>query len=133
MAVLPLRGGGYGTIWSCRRRATEAALDDAAYLAELRAARLASRQIPAHRPPRMYPLKLSGGRPPSPSTVLIGNAAQALHPIAGQGFNLGLRDAALLAEVIADATGDVGSAELRTFADGRAATAAASYASPTAW
>jgi 2-octaprenyl-6-methoxyphenol hydroxylase len=33
----------------------------------------------------------------------VGNAAQGLHPIAGQGFNLGLRDAACLAEVIADA------------------------------
>ena len=36
-------------------------------------------------------------------TVLIGNAAVALHPVAGQGFNLALRDAAALAEVIADA------------------------------
>jgi 2-octaprenyl-6-methoxyphenol hydroxylase len=35
--------------------------------------------------------------------VLIGNAAQALHPVAGQGFNLGLRDAAMLAEVIVGA------------------------------
>jgi 2-octaprenyl-6-methoxyphenol hydroxylase len=35
--------------------------------------------------------------------VLVGNAAQALHPVAGQGFNLGLRDAALLAEVLAAA------------------------------
>jgi 2-octaprenyl-6-methoxyphenol hydroxylase len=34
---------------------------------------------------------------------VVGNAAQALHPIAGQGFNLGLRDAASLAEVLADA------------------------------
>jgi len=33
--------------------------------------------------------------------VLIGNAAQALHPVAGQGFNLGLRDAATLAEMLA--------------------------------
>jgi len=33
--------------------------------------------------------------------VLVGNAAQALHPVAGQGFNLGLRDAAMLAEVLA--------------------------------
>jgi 2-octaprenyl-6-methoxyphenol hydroxylase len=32
--------------------------------------------------------------------VLIGNAAQALHPVAGQGFNLGLRDAATLAEML---------------------------------
>jgi len=36
-------------------------------------------------------------------TVLIGNAALALHPVAGQGFNLALRDTAALAEVIADA------------------------------
>ena len=36
-------------------------------------------------------------------TVLIGNAAVALHPVAGQGFNLALRDAAALAEVIAEA------------------------------
>ena len=35
--------------------------------------------------------------------VLIGNAAQALHPVAGQGFNLGLRDAATLAEMLAGA------------------------------
>jgi 2-octaprenyl-6-methoxyphenol hydroxylase len=35
--------------------------------------------------------------------VLIGNAAQALHPVAGQGFNLGLRDAATLAEMLASA------------------------------
>ena len=35
--------------------------------------------------------------------VLVGNAAQSLHPVAGQGFNLGLRDAALLAEILAAA------------------------------
>ncbi|MGH8267059.1 MAG: FAD-dependent monooxygenase, partial [Steroidobacteraceae bacterium] len=54
-------------------------------------------------------------------TVLIGNAAQALHPVAGQGFNLGLRDAAMLAEVIANAPGDPGAPEvLRRFAAWRA-------------
>jgi len=36
--------------------------------------------------------------------ALIGNAAQALHPVAGQGFNLGLRDASVLAELIATAS-----------------------------
>ncbi|MDG1461948.1 MAG: FAD-dependent monooxygenase, partial [Gammaproteobacteria bacterium] len=35
--------------------------------------------------------------------IIIGNAAHGLHPVAGQGFNLGLRDAATLAEVVADA------------------------------
>jgi len=126
VAVLPLRGGGYGTIWSCApRRATELlALDDEAYLAELqnrfgwRAGRF--RRIGRRA---SYPLKLTRAMTTiARRTVLIGNAAQALHPIAGQGFNLGLRDAALLAEVIAGATGDVGSAELlRRFADWRAA------------
>ena len=42
--------------------------------------------------------------------MLIGNAAQALHPVAGQGFNLGLRDAAMLAEYCRIADGDVGCA-----------------------
>jgi 2-octaprenyl-6-methoxyphenol hydroxylase len=44
--------------------------------------------------------------------VLIGNAAQALHPVAGQGFNLGLRDAAMLAEVLVNARGDRGAPQL---------------------
>ena len=39
----------------------------------------------------------------APRLAIVGNAAQGLHPIAGQGFNLGLRDAASLAEVLADA------------------------------
>ena len=54
-------------------------------------------------------------------TVLIGNAAQALHPVAGQGFNLGLRDAAMLAELIVNAAGDVGAPDLlATFSAWRA-------------
>jgi 2-octaprenyl-6-methoxyphenol hydroxylase len=48
-----------------------------------------------------FPLALRYALDPVlPRTVLLGNAAQALHPIAGQGFNLGLRDAWELAEVI---------------------------------
>jgi 2-octaprenyl-6-methoxyphenol hydroxylase len=45
--------------------------------------------------------------------VILGNAAQALHPVAGQGFNLALRDLAMLAELLADAGGaDPGDARL---------------------
>jgi len=52
--------------------------------------------------------------------VLIGNAAQSLHPVAGQGFNLALRDVAALAELIA-AEPDPGAPEvLERFAQGRA-------------
>jgi 2-octaprenyl-6-methoxyphenol hydroxylase len=48
----------------------------------------------------------------APRTVLVGNAAQTLHPIGAQGFNLGLRDALTLAELLIDDVGDPGSAAL---------------------
>lgn len=61
-----------------------------------------------------FPLRLK--RAPDltfPHTVLIGNAAQTLHPVAGQGFNLGLRDAWELAQVILDnAPANIGSAAM---------------------
>ncbi len=47
--------------------------------------------------------------------VLVGNAAQALHPVAGQGFNLGLRDAALLAEILAAAPDPGAAAVLESY------------------
>ena len=51
-----------------------------------------------------YPLRLVRAREDlGPRAVLLGNAAHAIHPIGAQGFNLGLRDAAVLAEVLADA------------------------------
>ena len=60
-----------------------------------------------------YPLKLTRATTTvATRAVLIGNAAQALHPVAGQGFNLGLRDAAMLAEAVTGAPGDAGSTEL---------------------
>lgn len=131
LAVLPLHDGSYGVIWTCNpARATEAlSFDDATYLRELqerfgwRAGRFVRAGVRAS-----YPLKLTrAATTVAARTVLIGNAAQALHPVAGQGFNLGLRDAAMLAEVIADARrdacapGDVGSPDLlRRFAAWRA-------------
>ncbi len=61
-----------------------------------------------------YPLRLR--RAPDitlPHIILIGNAAQTLHPVAGQGFNMGIRDAWELAQVILDsAPEDIGSAAM---------------------
>ena len=129
LAVLPLYDGSYGVIWSCRpeHAATLLSLDDGSYLRELQArfGWRAGRFVRVGRR-ASYPLKLTRASTTiGTRTVLIGNAAQALHPVAGQGFNLGLRDAAMLAEVIANArgmAGDVGAPELlRRFAEWRAA------------
>lgn len=117
-AVLPVRDGSYTVIWSSEpERATQLlALDDAAYLAQMqkqlgwRAGRFVRVGKRAS-----YPLRLTRATATVGSrTVLVGNAAQALHPVAGQGFNLGLRDAAMLAEIIVNAppAEDIGSPEL---------------------
>jgi 2-octaprenyl-6-methoxyphenol hydroxylase len=128
LAVLPLHDGSYGVIWTCAptRAAEVLSLDNTRYLRELqdrfgwRAGRFVRAGLRSS-----YPLKLSrAALTVAPRTVLIGNAAQALHPVAGQGFNLGLRDAAMLAEVIVGprAGADVGSPELlRQFAAWREA------------
>jgi 2-octaprenyl-6-methoxyphenol hydroxylase len=107
LAVLPLHDGSYGVIWTCTptRAAEVLSLDNTSYLRELqdrfgwRAGRFVRAGVRAS-----YPLKLTRATATAATrTVLIGNAAQALHPVAGQGFNLGLRDAAMLAEVIVGA------------------------------
>jgi 2-octaprenyl-6-methoxyphenol hydroxylase len=107
LAVLPLHDGSYGVIWTCApaRAAEVLSLDNNSYLRELqerfgwRAGRFVRAGVRAS-----YPLKLTrAATTVATRTVLIGNAAQALHPVAGQGFNLGLRDAAMLAEVIVGA------------------------------
>ena len=60
-----------------------------------------------------YPLKLvQTDQPIQSRIVFIGNSAHSLHPIAGQGFNLGLRDVAALADVLTDNKGDCGDARL---------------------
>ena len=70
-----------------------------------------------------YPLSLSRSRKTSAGRcVIVGNAAQGLHPVAGMGFNLGLLDAASLAELIAEHRADPGSLALTAaYDDWRAA------------
>jgi 2-octaprenyl-6-methoxyphenol hydroxylase len=125
LAVLPLASGGRAVIWACTPEHAQRllALEESAYLAALQSA-FGWRAGRFTRVGRRgaYPLKLTrAAAPVGPRTVLIGNAAQALHPVAGQGFNLGLRDAAMLAEVLAEAPAAAGSPEqLQRFAAWRA-------------
>jgi 2-octaprenyl-6-methoxyphenol hydroxylase len=51
----------------------------------------------------VYPLSLSLAERMAPRVALLGDAAHGVHPIAGQGLNLGLKDAAALAEVLVEA------------------------------
>lgn len=103
LALLP-QGDAYALVW-CMRPATAQrmlALDDAAFLAELERA-FGSRlgRFISATPRLAYRLGLNAEARHSGRTVSIGNAAQTLHPVAGQGFNLGLRDAAVLARTLA--------------------------------
>lgn len=126
LALLPLYDGSFGVVWTARpdHAAQILALSDDDFLRELqsRFGWRAGKFVRAGRR-ASYPLKLSrASTTVATRTVLIGNAAQALHPVAGQGFNLGLRDAAMLAEVIAQDDGDAGSPErLNKFAEWRSA------------
>lgn len=116
LAVLPLHSGGMAIIWTAApQRAMELlALSDTAFLDALqtRFGWRAGRFLEVGRR-ASYPLQLTrAASSVAKRAVLIGNAAQALHPVAGQGFNLGLRDAAMLAELLAPGVGDAGTPEL---------------------
>ena len=103
LALLP-QDGGYALVW-CARPATAmhlASLPDASFLAELQQAfgmRVGRFTGAGQR--ASYPLGLNASPAVSARTIAIGNAAQTLHPVAGQGLNLGLRDAAVLAPLLA--------------------------------
>lgn len=96
MALLPTVEG-YALVWTVAPEKAQQLcdLDDAAFLAKLyehfggRVGRFTHVGRRAH-----FPLALRYTRPvTAPHVALVGNAAQTLHPVAGQGFNLGLRDA----------------------------------------
>lgn len=108
LAILPLHGGHHSSIVWSETTATAAAiqaLPDADYLAALRprfgdflgAIDLAGARF-------TYPLTLTLANSfVAPRLALVGDAAHGVHPIAGQGLNLGLRDVAALAQVLIEA------------------------------
>ncbi|MFZ1990090.1 MAG: FAD-dependent monooxygenase [Alphaproteobacteria bacterium] len=106
-AILPMTGNRSSLVWTERREGAKAimALSDDLFTEELR--RRFGTHLGAVKPvgPRWsYPLSLQIARNYiAPRLALVGDAAHAIHPIAGQGFNLGLRDVAALAEILIDA------------------------------
>ena len=106
-AILPLPGNRSSLVWTERRDSAAALmkLDQAAFDAEL--ARRFGTHLGAVRsmgPRWSYPLSLQlAERYTDNRLVLVGDTAHGIHPIAGQGLNLGLRDVAALAECLVDA------------------------------
>ena len=110
LALLP-QDDGYALVWCVPPTRAEQllALDDGAFLARLGDAFGGRLGRFTHTTARLaYPLGLNAQAPGTARTVAIGNAAQTLHPVAGQGLNLGLRDAAVLARVLAQDSSPAG-------------------------
>jgi len=106
-AILPMTGNRSSLVWTERAALAPAmmTLDEDAFDAEI-AKRFGAHlgQVRATGPRWSYPLKFHLAREyVRPRFALAGDAAHAIHPIAGQGLNLGLKDAAALAESVLDA------------------------------
>ncbi len=125
VALLPMGGDKYGFVWVVSTGAAPAllGLDDSAF-AEQAAEQFGGRfgkfvQVGKRT---SYPLSMVRAEAQQATrTLIIGNAAHALHPVAAQGFNLSVRDVAVLAEVLAEArSGDLGAPDvLSRYVDAR--------------
>jgi 2-octaprenyl-6-methoxyphenol hydroxylase len=110
VALLPMSEGRCALVWTVRdeQRDEVLALDDGGFLRAFQQRfgyRLGRFERVGRR--HAYPLALLRARRSVQGRVaVIGNAAHTLHPIAGQGFNLGIRDVAALADVVFEATRD---------------------------
>jgi len=110
LAMLPMTGHRCSLVWTLPQGeiASVLELNDDAFLARLQRCfgfRLGRIEKTGRR--YAYPLTLVRARNHvKPRLVLIGNAAHTLHPVAGQGFNLGLRDVAALAQILLEAVNE---------------------------
>jgi ubiquinone biosynthesis UbiH/UbiF/VisC/COQ6 family hydroxylase len=104
LALLPLPGNHVSMVWSLpdAEAARIAALEPAALCREVElASDNALGCFTLVTPPRSYPLRrLSARRMIAPRLALVGDAAHVIHPLAGQGLNLGLQDARTLSRVL---------------------------------
>jgi len=127
LAILPLPDSRCAVVWSAKEQEAEKilALSDIEFLNRLQerfGGRLGTFSRLGKR--AAYPLALTKVKEHvRPRLALIGNAAHTVHPVAGQGFNLGLRDVAALSEVLTDgarANRDIGDVSvLRLYFDWR--------------
>jgi 2-octaprenyl-6-methoxyphenol hydroxylase len=107
MALLPMACDRCAVVWTVASEQADAvmALDEADFLAQLQERfgyRLGRLEKVGRR--QAWPLRLVQARESVRERLaLVGNAVHTLHPVAGQGFNLGVRDVAVLAEVLVDA------------------------------
>jgi 2-octaprenyl-6-methoxyphenol hydroxylase len=106
-AILPLTGNRSSLVWTEKRgeAARITALGETEFLAELEQRfGLHLGEIKVLDKPRSFPLGYFVARSfIAERMALVGDAAHVIHPIAGQGLNLGLKDVAALAEVVVDA------------------------------
>ena len=106
-ATLPLKGNRSSIVWTEKTEDAEklVALESVLFEAELELRfGLKLGDIKVEDKPRTWPLGLTLAREfVQPRFALAGDAAHGIHPIAGQGLNLGFRDAAALAEIIVEA------------------------------